>query len=140
MGENNGIQYLDLTVENLKQNRPDLYDSIFEAGKSDGFKDAEQKERTRAYHIIKEAHAFNNAGVLESAIDHVEKGTSAVEAISQFKDIILDEYQKSKDTNPGPNGEPTHGDKPHLDRAKEYKQQHNCSMTEALKATAPVRV
>jgi hypothetical protein len=98
-------------------------------------------ERAR-FAALKEAFPDRDAFVIEQ----FEAGASLDEAKDAFRDVRLAELaaenadlKKRVGAKPvGFAGEPEE-EKSHLQRAREYQAEHECSMTEALRATAPKR-
>lgn len=129
------MELSDLTLEMLKAERPDLAESLAKASLDAAVK----KERERVLAILKEAKGFEGMGDL--AQEAIEKGDTVEAAVGKFKDKRLAELEKNAPSNLGPDddkdGSKKH--KTHLERARAYKEEHNCSMTEALRATAEKR-
>ena len=75
------------------------------------------------------------------AIAAVENGLTLEQATISFQDKQLAGLQHAQAPDVGPDNDEDKGKKPttHLERAHAYKQEHNCSMTDALKATAEKR-
>ena len=130
----------NLTVEQLKKERPDIFDSVFKLGIEEGVKKGgeygQKQERERVISILKKAKVFKDMNDL--AIAAVENGLTLEQATISFQDKQLAGLQKAQAPDVGPDNDEDKGKKPvtHLERARAYKQEHNCSMTEALKATA----
>ncbi len=122
----------DLTLEKLKAERSDLYNSVHALGVEEGTK----KERERAVLILKKSKAFKDMADL--AVESIETGASFDQAVIKFQDKQLEGLQKASAPGVGPDKDedPAKKQKTHLERARAYKQEHNCSMTEALRATA----
>jgi hypothetical protein len=135
--------YETLTVEELKKEKPEVFNSIHslgvEEGKKLGLEEGKTKERERTVSILKKSLAFKDATDL--AIDAVEKGSSLEQATIVFQDKQLEGLKKAAPGSPGPDTEESKDKgKTHRDRARAYQAEHKgCSMTEALKATAPKR-
>ena len=129
----------DLTVEKLKAERADLYNSIFSTGEAEGKKSAEKFERERVVSVLKKAKTFKDMDVL--ALEAVENGASLETATIKFQDKQLAGLQSASPKGVGPDLEPEGPKKPmtHLERAKAFRDEHKCSMTDALKATAEKR-
>lgn len=129
------MELADLTLEMLKAERPDLAESLAKASLDAGVK----KERERVLAVIKEAKGFEGMGDLAS--EAIEKGDSVEAALGKFKDKRLAELEKNAPSNLGPDADkdPSKKQKTHLERARAYKEEHNCSMTEALRVTAEKR-
>ena len=134
--------YETLTVEELKKEKPDVFNSIHslgvEEGKKTGLEEGKTKERERAVSILKKSKDFKD--MTDLAVDAVEKGSTLDQATITFQDKQLEGLKKAAPASPGPDAEEGKDKaKTHLEKAKAYKSEHKCSMTEALKATAPKR-
>lgn len=125
----------DLTLEKLKAERSDLYNSVHALGVEEGTK----KERERAVSILKKSKAFKD--MTDLAVESIETGASFDQAVIKFQDKQLEGLQKTSAPGVGPDNDedPAKKQKTHLERARAYKQEHNCSMTEALRQTAEKR-
>lgn len=125
----------EITFEKLKAERSDLYSSIHALGAEEGIK----KERERAVSIFKKSKVFKGMG--DIALEAVEGGLTFENAVIKFQEKQLDGLQKTSVPPVGPDAEdePAKKQMTHLERAKAYKQEHSCSMTEALKKTADKR-
>lgn len=124
----------DLTLDQLKEKRKDLFDSIQKGGVDVGG----QQERERAVAILKKAKTFE--GMHEIALAAVEQGLSVDQAVINFQQKRLDDLQKASAPQVGIDGEEQPKQKlTHLERAKSYQKEHGGSMTDALKATAEKR-
>jgi hypothetical protein len=132
----------DLTVEKLKAERKDLYDSVHSTGSEEGLKkgteEGQKLERERVLSILKEAKNFKDMGDL--AFEAIEKGLTLDKALISFQKKQLEGLKGASPENPGPDADTDgKGKKSHLDKAREYQKEHNCSMTQALQATAEKR-
>jgi hypothetical protein len=129
------MELSDLTLESLKSERSDLAETLLKEGRESGV----QKERERILAILKEAKGFEGMEAL--AQEAIEKGDTVEAAVSKFKDKRLAELEKNAPSNLGPDEDKdgSKKQKTHLERARVYKEEHNCSMTEALRATAEKR-
>ena len=129
----------ELTVEKLKAERADLYSSIFSAGETEGKKSGEKFERERVVAVLKKAKTFKSMDDL--ALEAVENGSTLEIATIKFQDKQLAGLQSASPKGVGPDAEPELPKKAmtHLERAKAYKDENKCSMTDALKATAEKR-
>ena len=133
----------NLTVEQLKKERVDVFDSVFKSGLDDGVKKGgeygQKQERERVVSILKKAKAFKDMSAL--ALAAVENGLSLEQATISFQDKQLAGLQNAQAPDVGPDNDEDKGKKPttHLEKAHAYKQDHNCNLTEALKATAEKR-
>ncbi|MDD5422825.1 MAG: hypothetical protein PHT32_05340 [Candidatus Omnitrophica bacterium] len=134
--------YETLTVEELKKEKPDVFNSIHslgvEEGKKTGLEEGRTKERERAVSILKKSKEYKD--MTDLAVDAIEKGSTLEQATIVFQDKQLEGLKKAAPASPGPDAEEGKDkQKTHLEKARAYKAEHNCSMTEALKATAPKR-
>ena len=129
----------ELTAEKLKAERADLYNSIFGAGEAEGKKSGEKFERERVVAVLKKAKTFKDMDVL--ALEAVENGASLETATIKFQDKQLAGLQSASPKGVGPDLEPEAAKKAgtHLERAKAFREEHKCSMTDALRATADKR-
>ncbi len=125
----------EITLEKLKAERADLYNSIHALGVEDGVK----KERERAVAILKKSKVFKN--ITDIAVEAVESGATFENAVIKFQEKQLEGLQKVSVPAVGPDieQEPAKKQATHLERAKAYRQEHGCSMTDALRATADKR-
>ena len=134
--------YETLTVEELKKEKPDVFNSIHslgvEEGKKTGLEEGRTKERERAVSILKKSKGFKD--MTDLAIDAVEKGQTLDQATIVFQDKQLEGLKKASPASPGPDAdEAKDKGKTHLERARAYKAENKCTMTAALKATAEKR-
>lgn len=125
----------EITLEKLKAERSDLYNSIHALGVEEGIK----KERERAVSILKKSKVFKDMS--DIAIESVESGVTFENAVIKFQEKQLDGLQKASVRPLGPDAEedPVKKQMTHLERARQYQKEHSCSTTEALKATADKR-
>ena len=77
----------ELTIEKLKAERADLYNSIFGAGEAEGKKSGEKFERERVVAVLKKAKTFKDMDAL--ALEAVENGASLETATIKFQDKQL---------------------------------------------------
>jgi hypothetical protein len=136
------IMFEELTLEALQKERSDLFDKAkgigFEEGTKKGNEEGVKKERDRAVSILKKAKTFKD--MTDLAIQAVEDGSNLDQATVKFQEKQLDGIKAAHPASPGPDNEDkTREKKTHLERAKAYKEEKGCSMTEALKATADKR-
>jgi hypothetical protein len=134
----------DLTVEKLKEQRTDIFDAVqkqgVEEGVSKGREEGLGSERQRAVEILRKAREFRDMG--DIALEAIEQGLSLEQATIRFQEKQLEGLQDASTKGVGPDNpdDPrSPKKKSHLERAKEYREKHNCSMTEALQATAEKR-
>ena len=90
---------------------------------------------------MKSAHAeFNGMGMEGIVEEAVDNGKTVDAALASMRGKRLEDIKKEANKTPGPDGEePSKVKMTHLDRAKQYKAEHKCSMVDALKATAELR-
>ena len=125
----------EITLEKLKAERSDLYNSIHALGVEEGTK----KERERAGSILKKSKGFKDMNDL--ALESIDNGASIEQATIKFQEKQLEGLQKASVPPVGPDTGEDLSKKPatHLEKARAYKLEHSCSMTEALKITADKR-
>ena len=130
-----------LTIDELKKEKQDLFEEVRKLGHEDGLKTGKEEgqklERERAVSILKEAANFKD--MHELAFEAIEKGLNLDQAIISFQKKQLEGLKTAAPDGPGPDSEEEKGKKSHLERANAYKDEHNCSMTEALQKTAEKR-
>ncbi|MFH0817065.1 MAG: hypothetical protein V1909_00350 [Candidatus Micrarchaeota archaeon] len=134
----------ELTVEKLKEQRADIFDAVRKQGVEEGVKqgasEGQKLERERTVEILRKAETFKDMG--SAALEAVEQGFSVEQATIKFQEKQLEGLKASSAKGVGPDNPEDSQDpakKSHLERAKEYKEKHNCSMTEALQKTAVKR-
>lgn len=138
-----GDDMKDLTLDALKGQRPDLLEAhakeVNEASaKVSG--DVVATERARVLAIVEKAKQFADVeGISDMVKASIEKSESVEVAEKAFMQKKLDALQKASPAKPGANADEAPAPKSHLELAKQYSAEHKCSMTVALKATAPVR-
>ena len=125
----------EITMEKFKAEHSGLYDSIHALGVEEGIR----KERERAVSILKKSKVFKD--MTDIALESVESGATFENSVIKFQEKQLDGLQKASVASLGPDAEeaPAKKQMTHLERAREYQKEHNCSTTEALKATADKR-
>ncbi|MDD5449661.1 MAG: signal peptide peptidase SppA [Candidatus Omnitrophica bacterium] len=133
--EDKDMDVKELTLEALKKERPDL----LEAAAKEAKEGAVKQERARVVAIIDTAKDYQDAGVEDVVRASIESGDDLISAESKFKDKKLEALKKEAPKSPGPADDPTKVAKSHLERAKAYKDENKCSLTEALRATAEKR-
>lgn len=133
----------ELTLEMIKAERPDLFTTLRNEGIAEGVKsgsdDGVKIERERAVAILKKSQAFKDMTGL--ALEAVEKGMTFEQAVISFQDKQLAGLQKTTVEPVGPDADEAKNCKSasHFERAKAYKAERGCTMTEALQATAEKR-
>lgn len=136
------MELKDVTVDALKQGRPDIMVAIESPVKAAGDAakaEAVKAERARCQDIVTKAEEYKDVDVSALVKTSIEKGEDIVVAESAFKSKKLAALQGAAPAMPGANTDEPVKTKSHLEVAKEYAAEHKCSMTVALKATAPVR-
>ena len=131
--EGKKMEIKDLTQEQLQKERPELVVALQ--------KEAIDGERSRCSKIVKSAHAeFNGMGMEGIVEEAVDNGKTVDAALASMRGKRLEDIKKEANKTPGTDGEePSKVKMTHLDRAKQYKSEHKCSMVDALKATAEPR-
>lgn len=134
--EERAMDLKDLTVEQLKSARPDLFSSIHDPAKQSGI----NEERKRALDIVKASNSeFKGMGMEPLVEESIEKGHTLEASLASMRKKRLDDLNAQSNKDAGADEDKTGGTKSHVERAKEYKAEHKCSMTEALRATATPR-
>lgn len=123
-----------LTKDQIKTDNPELFESI----RKEGFEQGIEAERTRVTGILEAGKEFNSVSFegCDDVIDAVSNNSSIDQAIIKFQQKELDAYRQTGADDVGADANPEESKKTHLDRAKEYYRNNDCTMTEALKATA----
>lgn len=144
-----GLDIKDVTVDQLKEQRPDLVAGLkkesadsretLESAKKDSFAAGQKEERERIVNILKFSRTPEFKEYGDMAFESVEKGESFAEVEKKLMGKRMKDLEEGAPKTPGPNDENAGGKLTHLQRAEQYKAAHNCSMTEALKATAEPR-
>jgi hypothetical protein len=121
----------DVTLEQLKTERKDLFDAAYSEGETAG----RDGERDRVVSILKKAQTFE--GMQEASLEAVEKGVSAEQAEITFREKRLENLEKTSAPEVGPDAEEEpKKEMSHLDRAKAFQKENGGTLTDALKATA----
>ena len=122
----------DVTQEQLQKERPELVATLQN--------EAVKEERSRCLKIVKSAHSeftgMGMEGIVEEAVDN---GKTVDAALASMRGKRLEDLKKEANKAPGADGDEPPVKPTHLDRAKKYKDEHKCSMVDALKATAEPR-
>ena len=126
------MEFKEITQEQLQKERPELVTALQN--------EAVKEERSRCLKIVKSAHSeftgMGMEGIVEEAVDN---GKTVDAALASMRGKRLEDLKKEANKAPGPDGEEPVVKLSHLDRAKKYKDEHKCTMVEALKATAEAR-
>ena len=127
----------DLTIAMLTQERPDLVAGL----KSEGDKEGCAKERKRCLSIVRTANKeFAGMGMDTIVDEAIENGKTEDATLAAMRGKRLEDIKAKAPAAPGPDAAAQSAvKKTHLERAKEYQQEHKCSITDALKATAEKR-
>ena len=127
-----GMEIKDLTVEELKKERPDMVSVL----QNEIVKD----ERSRCSAIVKAANKeFASMGmevIVEEAIDN---GKTVDAALAAMRGKRLEDLKQNANKAPGADKGDPEKTKSHLEVAKEYQREHKCSLQEALSMTAEPR-
>ncbi|MCK9555007.1 hypothetical protein M0R36_04220 [bacterium] len=123
-----------ITIEQLKNEHKELFDTVFQQGVENGVKE----ERTRVVSIMKTAEEFT--GMNQLALSAIEEGLSEDKSRINFQHKRLKDLELSSAPQVGPDDE----EEPkkqmsHLEKAKQFQQEHGGTITDALKATAEKR-
>ena len=127
----------ELTVEQLKAERNDLYEVVSTEGYSIGVDAGVETEKTRNVAILEASKGFS--GVEELALKAVKEDLSADKALISFQEKKLSDIESASAPGLGIGDEPETGKLSHLEKANAYKKENNCSITDALQATAENR-
>jgi len=127
-----GIELKDLTLEQLKQERPELVSGLEKA--------AAQGERTRVLEIVKAGqNEFSGMGMEKNIEEAIEEGQDLDAALAAMRGKRLNDLKEEGKGGPGPELEDQQQGAGHLSKAKEYQKEHNCTLAAALIATAEPR-
>ena len=126
------MEFKDITQEQLQKERPELVVALQ--------REAIEGERSRCSKIVKSAHSeftgMGMEGIVEEAVDN---GKTVDATLASMRGKRLEDLKKEANKAPGADGDEPPVKPTHLDRAKKYKDEHKCSMVDALKATAEAR-
>lgn len=123
----------ELTLDQLKKDRPDLISALQTEAKSE----ATGAERLRSGAIMKAMHTeFVGMGMEAVALEAVETGKTIDAALAAMRGKRLEDLNKKSPPPPGPDAPAPEVKKDHLTKAREYQAQHKCSIVEALQKTA----
>lgn len=126
--EDEMVEIKDLTVDQLRKERPDLVTALY------------QEERLRALAIVKNAHSeFAGMGMETIVEESLENGKTIDASLATMRKKRLDDLSAKGNKAPGADGDAPAGKKTHLERAKDYAKEHKCGIVEALRATAEPR-
>jgi hypothetical protein len=130
--EDEMVEIKDLTVDQLRKERPDLVTGLHQ--------DATKEERSRALAIVKNAHSEFAAMGMETIVEEsLENGKTIDASLAAMRKKRLDDLSAKGNKAPGADGDVPVVKKTHLERAKDYAKEHKCSIVEALRATAEPR-
>ncbi len=123
-----------ITIEKLENEHKELFDTVFQQGVEHGVK----QERERVVSIVKSAEEFD--GMDQLSLSVIEEGLSEDKARINFQQQRLNDLEQSSAPQVGPDEENVPKEKmSHLEKAKQFQQEHGGTMTDALKATAEKR-
>lgn len=139
----------EVTLSQLKSGNPALFESIYNEALGVGKEQGIKEERERASAILKKSKDFPE-NMFDIAFSCVESGDAANEALIKMQEKQLKALQENRAGNDvGPDDDPDAADAPelknqpadqaHVKKAMAYQREHKCSMTDALRATAPKR-
>ncbi|MDD4980693.1 MAG: hypothetical protein PHC54_05445 [Candidatus Omnitrophica bacterium] len=131
------MELKEITVDQLKAERPDLVATLKAEGVTEGVK----TERARALAIVKAEHT-EFAGMKMEALSEkaIEEGLTQDATLASMREKRLKDIELERNPAPGADGDTSKVSATHLDKAKAYAKEHNCNITEALRATAVKRV
>lgn len=122
----------DLTQDQLAQLRPDIVSSLEN--------EAIKNERIRVLTIVRAGNIeFAGKGVEALVEESIEKGFTVDASLASMRKKCLDDITAKANKPPGADIDTTKIKESHLDRAKAYAKEHNCSIREALSKTAETR-
>ena len=125
------MELKDLTVEVLRKECPDLVKGLET--------EATKNERARVLSIVKAEHGeFAGKAVEAITEESVEKGFTLDASLASMRGKVLKDIEAKANPAPGADTDAEKGKQDHLARAKAYQAEHNCGITEALKATVKV--
>ena len=130
--EDEMVELKDLTVDQLRKERPDLVTALHQ--------ETVKEERLRALAIVKNAHSeFAGMGMETIVEESLENGKTIDASLAAMRKKRLDDLSAKGNKAPGADGDVPAGKKTHLERAKDYAKEHKCGIVEALRATAEPR-
>lgn len=129
--EEDSMDFKDLTKDQLSKERPDLVSALQS--------DAVTGERSRCTSIVKAANKeFSGIGMEAIVDDALETGKTLDAALAAMRGKRLEDVKNAGNKAPGADTDDSQKTD-HLARARQYKDEKKCSMTEALRATAEPR-
>ena len=130
--EEKGMEIKELTVEELKKERPDMVSVL----QSEIVKD----ERSRCSAIVKAASKeFASMGMEAIVEEAIDNGKTVDAALAAMRGKRLEDLKQNANKTPGADKGDPEKKKSHLEVAKEYQREHKCSLQEALSLTAEPR-
>lgn len=127
-----GMEIKDLTVEQLKKERPDVVSSLQS--------EIVKEERSRCLTIVKTANKeFSGMGMEAIVEESIENGKTMDASLAVMRGKRLEDLKQNANKAPGADKGDPEKKKSHLEIAKEYQREHKCSLQEALSLTAEPR-
>lgn len=120
-----------LTLEQLKNNRPDLFDALHN--------EAYKGERARILSIAKYANELAGEITMEPLLPVVLKAINEGSSLDHFTNEVYSIVKESLAKNKEQKNKNDNKKLPHLDRARIYQRTHGCGIIDALRATAAPR-
>jgi len=121
-----------LTVEELKKDHPDTVSSL----QNEAIKD----ERARCSTIVKTANKeFTGMGMDSIVEESIDNGKTVDASLAAMRGKRLEDLKQNANKAPGADQEETLKKKSHLETAREYQKEHECSLQEAMSKTAEPR-
>lgn len=126
------MEIKDLTVEELKKERPELVSSLQN--------ETIKEERSRCLTIVKAANKeFAGMGMDSIVEDAIDNGKTVDASLAAMRGKRLEDLKQNANKAPGADKGDPEKKKSHLEIAKEYQREHKCSLQEALSLTAEPR-
>ncbi len=126
------MEFKDLTVEELKKERPELVSSLQN--------ETVKEERSRCSAIVKAANKeFSGMGMEAIVEDAIDNGKTVDASLAAMRGKRLEDLKQNANKAPGADKGDPEKKKTHLEIAKEYQREHKCSLQEALSLTAEPR-
>ncbi|MCK5161651.1 MAG: zinc ribbon domain-containing protein [Candidatus Aureabacteria bacterium] len=126
-----GIELKDVTLDQLKSERPELAAKLSE--------EAVSGERTRVLSIVKSGQKeFAGMGMESLTEKAIEEGQDLNTSLAAMRGKRLTDLEAEKNRVPGPDGD-IPPKKDHFSRAKEYQEINKCTLSKALLDTADPR-
>lgn len=121
-----------LSVDELKKDHPDVVSAL----QNEAVKD----ERSRCSTIVKTAHKeFAGMGMDSIVEDSIDNGKTVDASLAAMRGKRLEDLKQNANKAPGADTQDPPQKKTHLELAREYQKEHQCSLQEALSKTAEPR-